>query len=65
MNKKFDLKRILENPKFVKIAVVSCVAAILLIFLSSFIDFTPKAFVENTTEYEETLKENLLSIFIF
>ncbi len=62
MNEKLDFKKILNNPRFVKIALIVGLSAIALIFVSSFVDTSfafSKAYSE---EYCETLENNLLSI---
>ena len=62
MKSKIDLKKILDNPKFTKIAIIIGVSAVLLIFLSSYIDFSTFASKTNADEYCGVLEENLLSV---
>ncbi len=62
MSKKYDIKSILENPKFIKIAMIVCVVAVGLIFVSSYIDFTPDNSTDYYNDYAEKLEERLLSI---
>ena len=62
MNKKLDFKKIYENPKFTKIAIIVGVSAILLIFLSSYIDFSEIGKAVDTDEYCTALENSLLSV---
>ena len=62
MNKKLDFKKIYENPKFTKIAIIVGVLAILLIFLSSYIDFSDFKKTVDTDEYCTALENSLLSV---
>ena len=62
MNKKLDFKKIYENPKFTKIAIIVGVSAILLIFLSSYIDFSEIGKAVDTDEYCTVLENSLLSV---
>ena len=57
-----DLKNILENPKFVKSAIIVGVCAIALIFLSSYIDVSSFTHKVDSEEYCAVLEENLLSV---
>lgn len=62
MNARIDIKKLLDNPKFSKIAIIVGLVAIALIFLSSYIDassFTQKTDID---EYCVALEESLLSI---
>ena len=62
MKSKLDFKNILDNPKFIKTAVIVGISAVALIFLSSYIDtssFTQKADID---EYCVSLEEKLLSV---
>ena len=62
MKAKIDIKKILDNPKFSKIAIIVGLVAIALIFLSSYIDvswFTQKTDID---EYCVALEESLLSV---
>lgn len=62
MSKKYEIKNILENPKFVKMAVAVCLVAIALIFASSYIDLIPDKTIDYSSNYSEALEERLLSI---
>ena len=62
MNKKFDFKNILNNPKFTKIAFIVGVSAIALIFLSSFFDPSLAFSKVDNDKYCEALENNLLGI---
>ena len=62
MKSKIDFKNILDNPKFTKIAIIVGVSAILLIFLSSYIDISTFAHKTDVDEYCAVLEENLLSV---
>jgi len=62
VNKKFDLKKLLDNPKFTKILIIVGFCAIVLIFLSSYIDLSFFTSKNNTDEYCDALEENLLAI---
>lgn len=62
MKTKIDFKKLMENPKFTKIAVVVGVVAIALIFLSSFIDLSVIQRSVDTDEYCAMLEESLLSV---
>lgn len=62
MSKKYEIKNILENSKFVKIAVAVCLVAIALIFASSYIDLIPDKTIDYSSNYSEALEERLLSI---
>ena len=62
MSKKYEIKNILENPKFVKMAVAVCLVAIALIFASSYIDLIPDQTIDYSSDYSEALEERLLSI---
>ncbi len=57
-----DLKKLLDNPKTMKIVTLSGVVAIVLIFLSSYIDVSSFSRNVNSEEYCATLEENLLSV---
>lgn len=62
MKTKIDIKKLLDNPKFSKIAIIVGLVAIALIFLSSYIDvswFTQKTDID---EYCVALEESLLSV---
>lgn len=62
MKTKIDIKKLLNNPKFSKIAIIVGLVAIALIFLSSYIDvswFTQKTDID---EYCVALEESLLSV---
>ena len=62
MNARIDIKKLLDNPKFTKIAIIVGLVAIALIFLSSYIDassFTQKTDID---EYCVALEESLLSV---
>lgn len=62
MKAKIDIKNLLNNPKFTKIAIIVGLVAIALIFLSSYIDvswFTQKTDID---EYCVALEESLLSV---
>lgn len=62
MKAKIDIKKLLDNPKFSKIAIIVGLVAIALIFLSSYIDassFTQKTDID---EYCVALEESLLSV---
>lgn len=61
MKKKIDIKKIYENPKFVKIAMIVGVCAIIFIFASSYIDFSGFSKVD-TEEYCQSLESSLLSV---
>lgn len=62
MKTKMDLKKLLDNPKTMKIVTLSGVVAIVLIFLSSYIDVSSFSRNVNSEEYCATLEENLLSV---
>lgn len=57
-----DLKKLLDNPKTMKIVTLSGVVAIVLIFLSSYIDVSSFSRNVNSEEYCAKLEENLLSV---
>ena len=62
MKTKIDFKKLLDNPKTMKIVTLSGVVAIVLIFLSSYIDVSSFSRNVNSEEYCATLEENLLSV---
>ena len=62
MNKSYDFKKLIENPKFLRITVVIGVCAVVLIFMSSFIDISSFHRAVDSDEYCSKLEENLLSI---
>lgn len=62
MKNKLDLKKIYDNPKFTKIAIVVGLCAIILIFLSSYIDADLFKKSIDTDEYCTKLEESLLSV---
>lgn len=62
MKVKFDAKKLLENPKLVRIAVIIGVCAIALIFLSSYIDISVFNSKIDDDEYCTALEESLLSV---
>lgn len=62
MNEKLDFKLILENPKFLRITVIIGVCAVVLIFMSSFIDISSFQRTVDSDEYCAQLEENLLTI---
>ncbi len=61
MSKKLDFKKFYDNPKIIKIAVIIGVCAVVLIFISSYIDFGKTSNVD-TDEYCALLEEDLLSV---
>lgn len=61
MSKKLDFKKFYDNPKIIKIAVIIGVCAVVLIFISSYIDFEKTNNVD-TDEYCALLEEDLLSV---
>ncbi len=62
MKTKLDVKKIFENPKLLKIVVVSGIVAIALIFISSYIDVSSFSRNIDSEEYCTVLEENLLSV---
>lgn len=62
VNNKVNLKNIYENPKFIRIAVIVALCAVLVIFISSFIDFEDLSQNSDIDEYCQTLEEKLLSV---
>lgn len=62
MNKKVDFKKLYENPKFIRIAVIVGICAVLLIFISSYIDSDIFSKSVDTDEYCTALEESLLSV---
>lgn len=62
MKNKVEIKNILENPKFTKIAIIVGVSAVILIFLSSYIDVSSFSSKVDADEYCAVLEENLLSV---
>lgn len=62
MNKKLDFKKLLDNQKFTRIAIIVCICAIVLIFLSSYIDFPTLKSSVDADEYCQVLEESLLSV---
>lgn len=62
MNKKLDFKKLLDNQKFTRIAIIVCICAIVLIFLSSYIDFSTLKSSVDADEYCQVLEESLLSV---
>ena len=62
MNEKLDFKKIIDNPKFLRICVIVGVCAVVLIFMSSFIDISSFQRNVDSEEYCTKLEENLLSI---
>lgn len=62
MNKKLDFKKIYENPKFIRIAIAVGICAVVLIFISSYIDFSDFNNTADVEEYCAALEESLLSV---
>ena len=62
MNKKANFRRLYDNPKFVKVAIIIGLSAVLLIFLSSFIDFGVVNGRNDADEYCEKLEDKLHSV---
>ncbi len=62
MKKIPDLKSIIENPKFTKTAIIVGFGAIVLIFLSSYINFDSFNNKIDDSEYCAMLEESLLSV---
>jgi stage III sporulation protein AG len=62
MNNKSDLKKLIENPKFIRVTVIVGVCAVLLIFVSSFVDISSFQRTVDSDEYCAKLEQNLLSI---
>lgn len=60
--KKMDIKKILENDKIAKIAMIVGAVAIGLIFLSSFVDFSGMGRNVDIDEYRTELEEKLLYV---
>ncbi len=62
MNKKVSINKIIDNPKFIKIAIIVGISAIALIFISGFLDFSDLKSKQNNEEYCKTLEQKLLSV---
>lgn len=62
MTEKINVKQICDNPKFIKAVVIVGVCAIVLVFLSSFIDFSFVSEDISNDEYCEQLEEELLFV---
>lgn len=62
MTEKINVKQICDNPKFIKAVVIVGVCAIVLVFLSSFIDFSFVSEDISNDEYCEKLEEELLFV---
>lgn len=62
MKTKIDIKNLLVNPKFSKIAIIVGLVAIALIFLSSYIDVSSLTQKTDIDEYCVALEESLLSV---
>ena len=62
MSEKNSKKKLIDNPKFVKISVIVAVIAMFLIFISSYIDFSSLGGQQSTEEYCAYLEQNLNSI---
>lgn len=62
MKTNMNFKKLLDNPKITKIAVIVGISAIAIIFLSSFIDVSVFQRSLDTDEYCATLEESLLSV---
>ena len=62
MKAKIDIKNLLNNPKFTKIAIIVGLVAIALIFLSSYIDASSFTQKTDIAEYCVALEESLLSV---
>ncbi len=62
MTKKVDFKKIFDNPKFTRIAVIVCVCAIALIFISSYVEIPSFNSSGKSEEYCQTLEDNLLTV---
>ncbi len=60
--KKMDIKKIMENDKIAKIAMIVGAVAIGLIFLSSFVDFSGMGRNVDIDEYRTELEEKLLYV---
>jgi len=60
--KKMNIKKIMENDKTAKIAMIVGVVAIGLIFLSSFVDFSGMGRNVDIDEYRTELEEKLLYV---
>lgn len=62
MKTKMNIKKLLDDPKIIKTAVIVGISAIALIFLSSFIDGSIFQNSVDTDEYCSALEESLLSV---
>lgn len=61
MKVKSEFKKLLDNPKFLKIVVIIGVTSIVLIFISSYIDYSPFNCINNE-EYCQKLEDSLLNV---
>lgn len=61
MKVKSEFKKLLDNPKFLKIVVIIGVTSIVLIFISSYIDYSPFNSINNE-EYCQKLEDSLLNV---
>lgn len=62
MNKKVDFKKLLDNPKFIRAVVISGVCAVIIIFITSFIDTSIFQKNIDSDEYCDNLENNLLNV---
>lgn len=62
MNEKYSVKNLFDNPKFIRIVLVAGICAVVLIFITSFVDITAFEKGVDSTEYCEKLEENLLTV---
>ncbi len=62
MKTKMNLKKLLDDPKIIKIAVILGIGAIVLIFISTFLDGSAFQSSVDSNEYCDSLEESLLSV---
>lgn len=62
MNEKYSIKNMLDNPKFLRIVLIIGACAIVLIFITSFVDISAFEKDVDNDEYCEKLEENLLTV---
>lgn len=62
MNKKFNIRNLFDNDKFIRLVMIIGICAVILIFITSFVDISAFEKGVDNAEYCEELENNLLTV---
>ena len=62
MNKKFNIRNLFDNDKFIRLVMIIGICAVILIFITSFVDISAFEKGVDNAEYCEKLENNLLTV---